>query len=442
MSLKLAAKAENDDLDYKIQLKTAQSNLIESISAAKTLRDGLVQSPNYLLDLVGAQGCAICLNGEITTIGQVPSITDLSPLVQWLTAHVQDNVFATNALPESYPDAQGFKDVASGLLVLTLSRMQQNYLLWFRPEVIQTVSWAGNPSDNYQADAEGMVRLGPRRSFELWKETVRSKSLPWQPAELETAQEFRNALVSLILRQADELAKINLELERSNIELDAFAYIASHDLKEPLRGIHNYVNFLMEDYAEVLDAEGISKLQTLVRLTQRMENLINSLLHYSRLGRVELLRQPTDLNALVWQAIATLRISQPHQTVDFQVPRLLPTVACDRTQVNELFTNLLSNAIKYNDSSEKWVEIGFVESTNSPAFYVRDNGIGIPKQHCDRIFGIFRRLHAQEDYGGGTGVGLTIAQKIVERHGGRIWATSTLGQGSTFYFTLPPEAES
>jgi light-regulated signal transduction histidine kinase (bacteriophytochrome) len=253
-----------------------------------------------------------------------------------------------------------------------------------------------------------------------------------------------------VLRQADELALMNYKLQRSNEELDSFAYIASHDLKEPLRGIHNYANFLMEDYSEVLDQDGVAKLQTLVRLTQRMEDLINSLLHFSRLDRAELQPQPVDLNDLVQQVTATLKIARSHNDIEFRIPQPLPQVPCDRTQVTELFTNLISNAIKYNDKAHKWIEIGAIDPseapppdsspiTASPVFYVGDNGIGIPPQFTDKIFQIFRRLHGRDDYGGGTGAGLTIARKVVERHGGRIWVKSTPGEGSTFFLTLSPE---
>jgi light-regulated signal transduction histidine kinase (bacteriophytochrome) len=259
--------------------------------------------------------------------------------------------------------------------------------------------------------------------------------------------------VGIVLRQADELASMNTELQRSNEELDSFAYIASHDLKEPLRGIHNYANFLMEDYGDVLNEDGISKLQTLVRLTQRMEDLINSLLHFSRLGRAELIRQPVNLDDLVHQVITTLTISRPQNSTEFRIPRRLPEMECDRAQVNELFTNLISNAIKYNDKAERWVEIGFLERDQgsgvgdreevSPpyTFYIQDNGIGIAREYLNQIFQIFRRLHGRDEFGGGTGAGLTISRKIVERHGGQIRVESTPGDGSTFYFTLAAEGE-
>jgi light-regulated signal transduction histidine kinase (bacteriophytochrome) len=285
--------------------------------------------------------------------------------------------------------------------------------------------------------------MSPRKSFQLWQERVQGCALPWKACEVEAVAELRSLIVGIVLRQAENLAAMNYELQRSNEELDSFAYIASHDLKEPLRGIHNYANFLMEDYAEVLTDDGVSKLETLVRLTQRMEDLINSLLYFSRIGRTELMRQSVDLDELVQQVIATLTITRPQSEIEFRIPRPLPCVKCDRAQVNELFTNLISNAIKYNDKPERWVEIGFfVEegSVEHPTFYIRDNGIGVPQEHQEKIFQIFRRLHGRDEFGGGTGVGLTIARKIVERHDGRIWVESIPTQGTTFYFTLAAES--
>ncbi len=442
MSIELASKEDREDLDYKMTLKSLQSKFVESLSQSKSFLDGLVQLNSNLLDLVGATGVAVCAGEQIICIGKTPPESELPALREWIKTEIQHNLFHTKSLSEKYPTAESFKVVASGLLGLEISKVNQNYILWFRPEVLQTVNWGGNPNKPVEVAADGEMRLSPRKSFERWQETVQGCSLPWKPCEIEIVTELRSLIVGIILSQADEMAKINLELERSNSELDAFAYVASHDLKEPLRGIHNYSNFLMEDYADVLHEDGIAKLQTLVRLTQRMEDLINSLLHYSRLGRTELSHQPTNLTDIVVQSIDTLKISQPQQLIEFRT-KSLPTIECDRTQVSELFINLIGNAIKYNDRTEKWVEIGWLESETksgkdpiSYTFYVRDNGIGIPQQHLERVFQIFKRLHAQDEYGGGTGAGLTIVQKIVARHGGKIWVESVLGEGSTFYFTL------
>jgi light-regulated signal transduction histidine kinase (bacteriophytochrome) len=159
---------------------------------------------------------------------------------------------------------------------VSISLTRQALILWFRPEIIRTVNWAGNPDKPKILEEDGTETLTPRKSFKLWQQMLQQQSQPWKPWEIEGAVELRSAIVGIVLRKLNELAEINLELERSNTELDAFAYIASHDLKEPLRGIHNYSNFLLEDYAEVLDAEGVDKLHTLIKLTKRMEDLINA----------------------------------------------------------------------------------------------------------------------------------------------------------------------
>ena len=452
-SFELATKENNQDLDYKMKLKSIQSQFVEIVSQAEELESSLTQNPDLLLDLVGASGVALSFGEEITLIGNTPHKKAIAAMLPWLeTQFDADTIYETNALAQVYPPAVLDKAVASGLLALLISRIQKTFILWFRPEVIQTVDWGGNPNKSIEVEEDGTVRMSPRKSFAKWSETVTLKSLPWKASEVEAALELRSSIVSIVLRKADELAQVNKELSRSNIELDAFAYIASHDLKEPLRGIYNYSSFLIEDYGEIIGEDGADKLNTLMRLTHRMEDLINSLLHYSRLGRAQLQMRPVDLNNLVAGVLDVIRASARDKQTEFKIPRSLPTINCDRTQVNELFTNLISNGIKYNRKTQKIIEIGCLDADN-PAFvakmskyldnnsgkvifYVRDNGIGIQERHLDSIFRIFKRLHGQKKYGGGTGAGLTIAKKIVERHGGEIWVESQYKEGSTFYFTL------
>ncbi|MGI0485525.1 ATP-binding protein [Pantanalinema rosaneae CENA516] len=466
MSAELVSKERGADSEYRQQLKSLQTQFVETLSQADHFLKGVEQLNTQLLDLVNATGAVVCSGDRCICVGETPPEAEIPALWNWIQPRLEHSVFETRSLPKHYPAAESFQAIASGVLALEISRIHSNYMLWFRPEVIQTVNWGGNPNKPIEIQDDGSLQISPRKSFQLWQETVQGSALPWKACEVAVIVELRSLIIGIVLRQAEELASMNVELQRSNEELDAFAYIASHDLKEPLRGIHNYANFLMEDYAETLNEDGITKLQTLVRLTQRMEDLINSLLHFSRLGRAELMRQSVNLDELVQQVIATLSIARPQSELEFRIPHPLPRIECDRAQVNELFTNLISNAIKYNDKPDKWVEIGFIEkneedrgdggdrsssvaspsSLSSPppssphTFYVRDNGIGIPQEHQEKIFQIFRRLHGRDEFGGGTGAGLTIVRKIVERHGGKIWVESVPTQGTTFYFTLTAEA--
>jgi PAS domain S-box-containing protein len=255
-------------------------------------------------------------------------------------------------------------------------------------------------------------------------------------------------------RQADELLQINDELTRSNKELDDFAYVASHDLREPLRGIQNYASFLVEDYAAALDNEGRQKLLTMRRLTERLDELIESLLKFSRVGRLNLDIRPTDLNQVVADVLDMHRPLLEENRVEICIPSPLPIVACDRVHAGEVFANLISNAVKYNDKRQKRLDIGAIalaselagaapqdeKSVAVPILFVRDNGIGIRDKHIDSIFKIFKRLHGRDQFGGGSGAGLTIVKKIIERHGGRIWVESKFGEGTTFYFHLGEHA--
>ncbi len=318
ISAELLDKQENEDLDYRIKLKNIQTQVFQCISQANNFLDALVDEK--ILEIASATGVVVCHHDDCLLIGETPAKSEIQLLLNWVETQTEDNIFHTNILPILYPQAENYKDVASGLLSLIISRTHRSYILWFRPEVIKTVEWGGNPTKQIENLPDGQIRIHPRKSFQLWQETVQNSSLPWKSCEIEAVTELRSAIINIVLNKADELAKINIELERSNDELDSFAYIASHDLKEPLRGIHNYSSFLIEDYGNILGEEGVSKLETLVRLTQRMEDLIDSLLHFSRLGRAELSLQKTDLNKLLDNVIDVIRISQPDNSMEISIP--------------------------------------------------------------------------------------------------------------------------
>ena len=443
-SLQLTAKRDSEDHQYRAQVNTVGLRLIQQIAEVHPLDYALTAGRPSMLDLVDAGGAALCIDGQIVSLGQTPTDDQIRALIAWLGAQPERGIYSIASLATACPELANCKDTASGVLAAPISRAQGEYLLWFRPELLQVVNWGGEPTKAVELHDDD-VRLRPRRSFELWQQMVALHARPWKGFEIAAASDLRNAVLSIVLRRVAELAQRNAELERSNVELDAFAYIASHDLKEPLRGLHNYAHFLIEDYGDKLDSEGQAKLQTLIRLTQRMETLIDTLLHYSRIGRVDLVLQQADLNVVLREVLDRLAMSIEQQQVQLRIPRPLPTIQYDAVSLGEVFYNLILNAIKYNTKPEKWVEIGYQEVAphNSAdasgalyTFYVRDNGIGIQEKHFETIFRIFERLHVRDQFGGGTGAGLTIAKKIVERHGGRIWLESTLTVGTTFFFTI------
>jgi light-regulated signal transduction histidine kinase (bacteriophytochrome) len=246
-----------------------------------------------------------------------------------------------------------------------------------------------------------------------------------------------------LLMQADKLQRSNEELKRRNQELDDFAYIASHDLKEPLRAISNHASFLLEDCADRVNEESLHRLKRLIKLSERITGLIGTLFRYSSLGRAEPAIAPIDLNDVLSDVGGHLADMLQLRNARIAIRAPLPTVVGDRTMLTVLFQNLVTNGTKYNDAAEKLVEIGsppaeaVAECGSFVTVYVRDNGIGIaPRFHQD-IFRIFKRLNSEKAYGEGTGAGLSFVKKIVEYQGGRIWLDSDPGKGTTFFLTLP-----
>lgn len=460
-SLELSQVESREHLQYRIHLDAVHLRVLARAAGDGQFSLASGATPG-LLDGVRADGVAVYQRNTWQTGGRVPDEAELVCLGEWLRARIGGlrngvQVFATDALVAAYPPAAKFAVQTCGVLATALSRHPASVLIvWFRGEQVQTFSWAGNPHDKPKVHGPHGARLAPRRSFELWEEQVRGRSTAWETVETEAAESFRHMVMDLVVMRAERLADANAELTRSNAELDTFAYVVGHDLKEPLRGIHKYVHRLLED-ANAARAQDPDRLQWLLRTTVRMDSLLDALLHYSQVGRLSLDFGDIYLGTVLTEALEMLGARLVESRLEVRVPRPLPAAYGDRARVREVLLNLISNAAKYNDKPDPWVEIGYIgahddgsaaprpastpaEAKDDTIFYVRDNGIGIEQRHHERVFAIFKRLHSQDAFGGGTGVGLTIARKMVEQHRGRIWFESTPGVGTTFHFTLPAAA--
>ncbi|HEY9657840.1 MAG TPA: ATP-binding protein, partial [Allocoleopsis sp.] len=293
-------------------------------------------------------------------------------------------------------------------------------------------------------DDRGGVKLGMSMTQDITVQKQAEQALRTSRDELEQQVQERTS----------ELRQLADELQRSNQELEQFAYIASHDLQEPLRAITSFTQLLAKRYRGQLDARADTYIEFIVDGAIRMQQLVKDLLAYSRTGRHELSMRSIDCNALLEQVKKDLQVAITENQAVITADSL-PTIVADPNQMANLLQNLLGNSLKYRSEDAPHIHLaakllsgegnrvvtqeGATEWTASAGewlFSVRDNGIGIEPRYADRIFGIFQRLHASDEYSG-TGLGLAICRKIVERHAGRIWVESQLGQGATFFFTIP-----
>ncbi|MBI2681837.1 MAG: CHASE3 domain-containing protein [Acidobacteriales bacterium] len=231
-----------------------------------------------------------------------------------------------------------------------------------------------------------------------------------------------------------DLQRQNTELQAVNQELEAFTYTVSHDLRAPLRHIHGFSHILTEEYGPRLDAEARRYLARVEEGADRMGQLLDDLLNLSRVGRKELTLQVTGLNSLVEEVRTELQPETAGRQIDWRV-ETLPFVECDPALMKQVLANLLGNAVKYTHPRERaLIEVGHLRQNGQSVIFVRDNGVGFSMKYADKLFGVFQRLHRQEDFKG-TGVGLATVQRIIHKHGGRVWAESELDQGATFFFT-------
>jgi len=241
---------------------------------------------------------------------------------------------------------------------------------------------------------------------------------------------MRNAVLEQRVRER------TAELEAANRDLESFCASVSHDLRAPLRHIDGFSNLLIENHASQMPEEARRLLKFVSSSAQRMGQLIDDLLHFSRLGRQQLSKQPVNISGLVQEVLEELGKEQGGRSIEIRVGELPDTVG-DPSLLKQVFVNLFSNAFKFTRQKEKPVmEVGWRQQGGEGVYFVRDNGVGFNMDHARKLFGVFQRLHTNEEFEG-TGVGLSIVQRIIHRHGGRIWAEAGMDKGAAFFFTLP-----
>ncbi len=435
LSTQLAAQLRAAELSKTIQLKSVQQRLLTHMAAEESYIDGLARYPDDLLELTEANGAAIVVGETCRLIGSTPSKDEVLSLAAFFEKRGHDDSFSTDQSATLLPEAAAWNASASGVLAIFISKIHRTVVLWFRPELVKTVKWAGNPAK--PMEAEGDNKIQPRHSFAEWSESVRGRSAPWSQEVLAAAGELRMAILEVVLKQAEEMADMANNLRSANQELEAFSYSVSHDLRAPFRHITGFSQLLLELEADSLSPTGKRYVNTIVDSAKFAGQLVDSLLNFSRIARSSMTLMPVDLHSVFeeqWHDL--MSVEGAGRSIEYALGQL-PIVRGDLTLLRQVARNLLSNAVKYTRNRPiAHVTVSSVVKGLEHVISIADDGAGFDQAYEGKLFGVFQRLHRSEDFEG-TGIGLANVRRIISRHGGRTWATGQVGVGATFFFTLP-----
>lgn len=436
-SLQIQAQEDNADVAQRLALHQRVLRLVAMLAETDGTLEALVQPAMALPALAGATGAAVVLNDSCWSIGAVPDADRVRELAHWIADRRQD-VFCTDRLPDVFPAGADLLPGCAGVLAISISQVHRHVVLWFRPELVQTIQWAGDPRKTLP-DPSG--RIHPRQSFDSWQEKVRGRCAPWLPAQQAAVGELRQALIALVLRRAEELAGHAIELGRVNKELEAFSYTVSHDLRAPMRHIAGYVDLVLGDNAGRLDERSLRYLGHVKDAASYAGQLVDALLDFSRMGRSGLKPARIDADMLVEDLVGELRQHEAARPIEWTIAAGLPALWADPLLLQVAVRNLLGNAVKYTRGREPArISVTAIHTSEGTGLEITDNGVGFPMKYVGKLFGVFQRLHRVEDFDG-TGIGLANVKRIVERHGGQVWARGAVDQGATFGFVLPPPPE-
>ena len=436
LALSIESREDANELQFRLDLRRIMVSMLGGLTQGANFIDNMSSVFPALLKFERASGVAIIVDDRLLTYGDTPPEVQLRELVAWLSTKAHGDIFHTDNLSSVYPPGAGMTHNASGILALPISRIHKHYLIWFRPEVVHTIDWAGNP--NAKDSAGPLGQLTPRTSFTSWRETIHGTSIPWHNGELELALEFRTALLGIALERAEQMAELAEELGRANKELEAFSYSVSHDLRAPLRHIVGFSDLLLESASKDDVEKRLRFLKNIKESARLAGKLVDDLLSFSQMGRAALRPTALSMNELVQSCIEKLSSDTSGRNLRWEVEDL-PEVYADATFIQLALYNLMANAVKFTGQTEAAViRISAERHEHENIFHIADNGAGFNMEYVHKLFGVFQRLHRMEDFQG-TGIGLANVRRIVERHGGKAWANSVPGEGATFSFSIPKE---
>ena len=437
ISSALEFKQDEENSAKNEEYKNAYESLSAVLRKGVTIADAITKHPEAVLQVTDATGAVLVFEDQIYTIGNTPDHDQLHELVNWLKEHMEDRVYYTHQLPEIYRQAKLYSELVSGVLACSLSKELDEMMIWFKPEQISTINWAGNPDKPAEEAEDSLMHLSPRRSFDVWSQTVKHTSNRWSRQEIANVLKLREEVVFAINRHANEIRILNEKLKQAYEELDTFSFTVSHDLRTPLSTIKNYTELLLESNNS-LDDDARRILQKVIGGADKLNFLIKEVLNYSRVGRADIEYINLEMRSLINELKNDSIVAFNTHNLVFEIGDT-PSVYGDKTMIAQVFANILNNAIKYSSrSNPPKVKVEGRETGSETIYTISDNGIGIDLNYYSRIFDLFKRMDNVRNYEG-TGVGLAIVKRIIDKHNARIWVESELGVGTIFYIAFKRE---
>lgn len=436
LAMRISADSRAETAALGVELARVHTGLLAAMAQAGRWDEGLAGAPAALLELTRSHGATILSQESFLPVGEVPEEHHVRRLVSRLSQHgAATDFYFTDSIASEFPQDEGFTDGTCGVLALRISEVEDSWLIWFRQEVVKAVTWGGNPHKVVQESG----RIHPRKSFEAWREMVRGRSAPWHPAEIAAARDLRSSIVEIVLKKAEQLARLAADLQKSNRELEAFSYSISHDLRAPFRHIVGFSQLLTEREKN-LGERSRHYLQMISDSALAAGELVDDLLTFSHLGRAAISADKVDMNKLVAEVRRGLAEETAGRSIVWQVDHL-PVATGDATLLRQVWYNLIDNAVKYTRQREEaHIKISADAIDDGVLYRIADNGVGFDMAYKSKLFGVFQRLQRSEDFEG-TGIGLALIKRIVERHGGSVDAMGKIDEGACFTFSLPAPPE-
>ncbi len=445
LSLQIEAMEDGAEVSERLRRRKLTFGVVASVADTDFTLQGLLNEPAALLELADAKGAAIVHADSCRTAGLTPDAAEVMALAKWFSEWGALS-YHSERLADEFPQAASYRQMAAGVLMTSISQAERHMILWFRPEVMQTVQWAGNPQ-GAQPGSDG--RIHPRRSFATWVEEVHGKCLPWTESDVSVVAELRQALIGIVLsraqeaaRSAAELGRANQALEQVNAQLKSFAYSLAHDLRQPLISAGGFGQLLRKRLTASGDTDGLHYLDRLQAATRHVDATTDTLLELARISRVNLRLRAVDISALAHETAARLARKEPEHEVDLSIQQGMTAVA-DAELLDIAVGHLIGNAWKFT-ARQPHARISMGSETDAQGqscWWIQDNGVGFDAAYATKVFAPFQRLYPDSGFPG-LGAGLSIVEAAIQRHGGRVWAEAEPGKGATFRFTLERAASS